>query len=614
MTEIRRRRPGGQTGTSLGADAFAWAALICAAMILASWAALAIGQWAAGLPITVNPVHRALSGDPVEWPRESTMVLLALAAVLAAVGSAAAWRKWSSRTGCGVDIAARTMQSPRELIGVDKTSGPEVHDGSNRGMLLGYTISGHRPVYLVWEMVCTVIAGTRTGKSAAYAIRAILDAPGPCIATSNKADVWAHTDLPRRSNGARTWLADPQGVTGAERIEFWWNPLAHVSQLRHARRLASFFVAASTPIDSRVDSYFDGGAKELLALYMLASAIAGGDLVHVLEWLGNPLDETADRILQSAGKLRAAARIGEARDLHPRQRDGLLDMARRFLDVLSDDDYARMALPPRRRRFVLTGGRDIRTEPGTYIHNLPVFDPVQFVTSRDTLYALSMEGADSAAALTTALVGQVLDAAVAESTKHGGRLLIPLIAVLDEVANICKLPELPSQYSHFGGRGIIPLTFLQSRKQGERVWGPGPMAEMLDQSVQIYGGNVADTEYLGDLSKLIGGHDVSTLTESIAAGPRGRSRSLSWRTEEILTVDDLAALPKQRAIIRFPHHKPILVNKIWWWDSEHRAAINDSLISHGIEPFGAKRPALKGIDPVEQSEYRSAPDWREAPE
>ena len=36
----------------------------------------------------------------------------------------------------------------------------------------------------------------------------------------------------------------------------------------------------------------------------------------------------------------------------------------------------------------------------------------------------------------------------------GGRLVVPLVAVLDEAANVCRWPELPNLYSHCGSRGI----------------------------------------------------------------------------------------------------------------------------------------------------------------
>ena len=44
--------------------------------------------------------------------------------------------------------------------------------------------------------------------------------------------------------------------------------------------------------------------------------------------------------------------------------------------------------------------------------------------------------------------------------RRGGRLDPPMVAVLDEAANICKIADLPQLYSHLGSRGIIPVTIL----------------------------------------------------------------------------------------------------------------------------------------------------------
>jgi type IV secretory pathway TraG/TraD family ATPase VirD4 len=50
--------------------------------------------------------------------------------------------------------------------------------------------------------------------------------------------------------------------------------------------------------------------------------------------------------------------------------------------------------------------------------------------------------------------------------------------VLDEVANICRIADLPEQYSHLGSRSIVPIAILQSYAQGERVWGRAGMREL----------------------------------------------------------------------------------------------------------------------------------------
>ena len=53
----------------------------------------------------------------------------------------------------------------------------------------------------------------------------------------------------------------------------------------------------------------------------------------------------------------------------------------------------------------------------------------------------------------------------------GGRLDPPMVVMLDEAANICRIADLPDLYSHLGSRGMMPVTILQSYEQGETVWG-----------------------------------------------------------------------------------------------------------------------------------------------
>jgi len=35
-----------------------------------------------------------------------------------------------------------------------------------------------------------------------------------------------------------------------------------------------------------------------------------------------------------------------------------------------------------------------------------------------------------------------------------------VLLVLDEVANICRIADLPQQYSHLGSRSIVPVAIL----------------------------------------------------------------------------------------------------------------------------------------------------------
>lgn len=79
-------------------------------------------------------------------------------------------------------------------------------------------------------------------------------------------------------------------------------------------------------------------------------------------------------------------------------------------------------------------------------------------------------------------MGRIFDAAQGLARRSpGGRLPVPLAAALDEAANICKLTELPDQYSHFGSQGVVVLTVLQS-PQARKVWSEDQFAALLSAS------------------------------------------------------------------------------------------------------------------------------------
>ncbi|NQE85955.1 type IV secretory system conjugative DNA transfer family protein [Nocardia terpenica] len=563
----------------------------CGVMLagLLVWTALALGCLCAGAPLTKNPpaalIKIAAGTQP--WPWQSSLILVAM------VGSTAvcAVRMRRARPRKGrLDYAARTMQPVRTLTGATHKDVaemaqrlmPDALDVAEKfpGVPLGDPVQGGDAVELNWEMPATFVSGTRTGKTMAWAIPAALGAPGALLATSNKPDLYSHTRYGREQVG-KVWLCDLQGVTGTRRAEFWWNPLRYVDSLADARKLASFFISASREAGDRKDAYFDGAAMDLLSTYILAAACAEGDLLHTAEWLGRDQDETPLLILHLHNHHNAARLITEKQSLTSRQRDGVFDMARRFLGNLTDETYAQVVIPPRRRIISVSGdeqtGIQLSSEADDHVnHDLPEFDPRAFVDSTDSLYALSMEGPDSAAPIMTALVGQIIEAALKSARQRpNGRLRLPLLAVLDEAANCCKLGELPNYYTYAGGHGVILMTFLQVLEQGLELWGEHGLYKMFAQSIECYGGGIGDTNYLRRWVDLVGNHEVADTQVNTGRGGTGYTRS--WRSEPIMEVADLAALEKNRAVIRIPGNKPTLCRKTFWTDTKFAPVIRRSL-------------------------------------
>lgn len=275
-----------------------------------------------------------------------------------------------------------------------------------------------------------------------------MHAPGPVIATSNKPDLWAAT-LERRfaATRERAWVFDPQGITGTQRT-WWWNPLDGVVTIEAAHRLAGHFIQEVRGSKNHRD-FWTSAAHDLLTGLLLAAGLSGRDLHEVYEWLNDPALSTPARLLRAGEQLGAAASMIGRQNGAAETRDGIYETARTAAQCLRD------------------GAIMAWVTPG--VEQVPQFRPGRFVRTRECLYLLSKDGAGAAAPLVAALTDRVLHVATRAAELAGGRLDPPMVVVLDEAANVCRIGDLPELYSHLGSRGVLPVTILQSYRQGTRV-------------------------------------------------------------------------------------------------------------------------------------------------
>lgn len=596
MPSSTSRRQGGRNDLTTTIGFIAVLVVITVlALFYGSWR---FGRWVVGIsePAPLNPVSALLqvaSGE-LRWPLASTITAVVVVVLLGTIATATGvlWTRHRPDTRTReFDRNSRYLATPAEMKGV--VMGPDAKRTAQRlrpeadistaddvGLSFGALTPSDRRLLLSWEWCALVVAGPRTGKTHALAIPMICQAPGPVFATTNKPDLHDHTRYVRSDQGA-VWISDLQRIAGnhgQSRMDstgivqnWWWNPLRGIEALRDARTVAGYFKSASTESGARVDSYFDGGAQELLALYMFAAAAADGDMLHVYGWLSDATLDTPIEALNNAGHTSAASQVLTAQNLNPRQRDGLYDMARRFVNVMSDPGYAASVLPPRRK--ILDGDNSLGNSNIT--HDGREFIPDQFVLSTDTVYAMSMEGPAAATALTTALAGCVFEAAVKAARANNGRLAVPLVGILDEAANVCKLQELPGWYSHFGGQGICLVTILQSLAQADRVWSAKQLQELIGAAnLHYYGGGSNDMDYLRQVSDRIGHRDVRRQSRSRSNGHTSYSENFS--KEPVLSPDALAQMPSERAIAMFGSYPAAIVRKQFWWDGPLVDAIEAS--------------------------------------
>ncbi|MFF0546865.1 type IV secretory system conjugative DNA transfer family protein [Nocardia thailandica] len=454
--------------------------------------------------------------------------------------------------------------------------GVPLRPGDLPGVLIGRAVFDGIPLLGSFEDLHVDIWGPRQGKSTSRVIPAILDAVGPVVSTSNKRDVVDATrTLREKRTGGRSWVFDPQAIAG-EAPNWYWNPSEWIwgadgagAEIR-ATRLAGIF-AAGTDSD-KGDPFFEPEGEDLLAALFLAAAAADLPITRAYEWVTDPTDPTPVKILSEAGTDFAsfASSLRSHYKAPDKQRAGVFSTAKKMSHALKFGDI---------RQWVTPG-----TDPGR-----PSFDPAAFVRSKDTLFLLSGEGSGNAGPLITGLAAAIAEAGAEEGNRHGGRLPVPLTLVLDEAANIVRWPDLPKQYSHFGSRGIVVLTVLQSWSQGVTCWGEKGMSMLWSAAnIKVLGSGLDDTAFLRDRSESIGDHYewVSSISESEGR----RSVSTSRTTERTMTPSDLIALPRGRAVVFTSGRPAVLAVTVPWMERDYAPQVREALREAARIAAAAPRP------------------------
>jgi type IV secretory pathway TraG/TraD family ATPase VirD4 len=540
-----------------------------------AWAAAWLAAALAGgrvLPFGTTWASAVLSGRTGQaWPGTPAPLVAVTGALLGGVLGAVAvvvWRIAARRiTQPGDPVAALSQhRSIRQLAQTEtaKTAirlrpslagnRPGKLPSAEIGLLLGCLRQpdGKGPdLYTTWEDTVLAFMGPRSGKTTSLGIPYLLSAPGPVVATSVKADLWAATAELRSTSGSEIWVFDPQHVTAAGQ-RFWVNLLAWLTNVESAHRLAGHFVL--TVDDNTKRDIWGPAAQELLTSLLLAAATSGRTLHHVSRWLDDPGSPTPAELLDDAGYRALGSSLRGAQHGAPETRDGIYQTARTAAKCLHDEEIMAWVTPPQRGR-------------------LPAFDPARFAVTRDALYLIT-ESRSAASPLIAGLTDATMRAGRRAAEQAGGRLDPPMVLILDEAANICRIADLPDLYSHLGSRGMIPVTILQSYEQGETVWGAPGMAALWGAATKKFIGAGVDSPRLTrDVATLVGHHDVPV--RSVSIGDSRTSEQISFQRRPIMEAADIRAIERGNALLLASGIRPALIG-LQPWNARPDAALIDA--------------------------------------
>ncbi|ELP69106.1 TraM recognition domain-containing protein [Streptomyces turgidiscabies] len=300
-----------------------------------------------------------------------------------------------------------------------------------------------------WETIFFGTHPTRTHP----ATEAIQNAEGPALILTSNPTLWQETKDARAKLGP-VLLYDPTHLCDTP-ARLHWPPTTGCEDKPTAAARATALLTPVRPT-AKIDRTTAETAETLLRSYLHAAAIDARTIRHVHRWAQGTNVQEAVRILRTNPKAApgAAGELEAALTAHPERRDMAQELTSRALAALSTVNIREACTANRSDALVLDS---FIAEGGTlYVVGEPIEDP---------------RTNPGAMPLLTALTASVVERGrrMAERSSSG-RLDPPMTLVLDDVAAVAPLPQLPDLLTTGADRGMPTLALLRSKEQLRARW------------------------------------------------------------------------------------------------------------------------------------------------
>jgi hypothetical protein len=187
-----------------------------------------------------------------------------------------------------------------------------------------------------------VMAPPRTFKTA-FLADVILRYPGPVIATTTKADVFALTAAVRGWRG-RVHVFNPQFIGGVAST-FSWSPVEGCEDPATAIRRADAFAFAVSREGVEDGTFWSAKASDYLRGYFHAAALGGYDMLAVAAWVSGADPRVPEQVLIGAGAHQWALTLAELRSEAHKTTATVRMVMSRALAFMADPALAASVLP-----------------------------------------------------------------------------------------------------------------------------------------------------------------------------------------------------------------------------------------------------------------------------
>ncbi len=434
---------------------------------------------------------------------------------------------------------------------------------NKKGMVLAE--ENYLPVDKIGNVNVLVVGGSGSGKSASYSIPNAYQMLGSYVFTDPKGELYDKTAGYLKANGYEIKvlnLVKPQDSDG-------YNPLMHISSEIDVDIIANTIVKGQKTGDGGSDPFWDDSAEMLLKAliyYLIATR-----------------PEEEQNLASCAELVRAANSNGGS------------NLLTELISKLPYDHPARMNY----KSIEIAPEKTYSSILSTLQSKLGKFDSKEIaeVTSTDTInfeeignkktavYVISSDTHTAYDFLLTIffsqMIQQLYNFADANENK---RLKVPTYFILDEFANIGKVPDFDKKISTSRSRGISFSVILQNLDQLEAVY---------EKSYETIMGNCDTHVFLGSnsyktveyFSKALGEKTIERDSISINKDRQyfrtGLSKSDQVMARALMTPDELRRMDNDLCIIFEKGIKPVKANKFYYFKHKKiKSELEKNKISH----------------------------------
>ncbi len=408
-----------------------------------------------------------------------------------------------------------------------------------------------------------VVGGSGSGKSASYSIPNAHQMLGSYVFTDPKGELYDRTAGYLREHGYKIKvlnLVHPQFSDG-------YNPLFHITSNIDVDVIANTIVKGQQAAGSSADPFWDDNAETLLK-----------SLIYYLK-AARPEEE---QNLASCSELVRAANS-----------NGGSNMLSELMNQLPYDHPARMnyksieIAPEKTYSGILSS---LQSKLGKFdskeIAEVTSTDTIDFEeigSQKTAVYVISSDTHGAYDFLLTIFFAQMIQQLYDFADNNGGKLPERTYFILDEFANIGRIPDFDKKISTSRSRGISFSVILQNLDQLEAIY---------EKAYETIIGNCDTHVFLGSnsqktveyFSKALGEKTISHGSTSVNRDKdhkkTGTSDSDQIMARALMTPDELRRMSNDLCIIFEKGIKPIKANKYYYFKKPMAKEMKELEISH----------------------------------